>query len=190
MNPINVNKGKIVIVSGPSGVGKSTICKKIVEKIENASLSVSVTTREKSKPEKDGSDYWFVSKEEFQNRIEKGMLLEYATVFGNMYGTPKDKVDEALQAGKIVILEIDIQGGKQVQAVYHDAIMIFILPPNDKTLSERIENRGRDSSESVGIRLNKANAEIAEAKQYYKHMIVNQDLQQAVNECVQIILQA
>lgn len=186
----NINKGQIVIISGPSGVGKSTISKMIVEIIDNACLSVSVTTREKSKTEKDGYDYWFVSKKEFQDRIEKEMLLEYANVFGNMYGTPKDKVDEALKAGKIIVLEIDIQGARQVKALYPDAIMIFILPPSDKALSERIENRGRDNSESVELRLDGANAEIAAARQYYEHIIVNDDLQQAVNECVQIIRQA
>ena len=190
MSEINANKGKIVIVSGPSGVGKSTICKMIVDGIEEANLSVSVTTRPKSKTEQDGQDYWFVSKEEFQNRIEKGMLLEYANVFGNMYGTPKDKVDEALEAGKIVILEIDIQGGRQVQEVYPDAITIFILPPSDQVLSQRIEGRGRDSSESIEKRLDAAKAEIAEAKQYYKYKIVNEDLQKAVNDCIEIIKQS
>ncbi len=190
MSTINAKKGKIVIVSGPSGAGKSTICKQIVDIIDEASLSVSVTTRPKSDTEKDGVDYWFVSKEEFQKRIENGMLLEYANVFGNMYGTPKDKVDEALDAGKIVILEIDVQGGKQVKAIYPDAIMIFILPPSDKTLSERIKNRGRDSSDSVKKRLRGANAEIAIAKEFYEHMIINEDLQKAINECVQIIQQS
>ncbi|MBN2591773.1 MAG: guanylate kinase [Sedimentisphaerales bacterium] len=189
MNEINAKKGKIVIISGPSGVGKSTITKKIVELIDEASLSVSVTTRPKSMTEKDGIDYWFISKEEFQKRIKNGMLLEYANVFGNMYGTPKDKVDEALEAGKIVILEIDVQGGKQVKAVYPDAIMIFILPPSDETLSERIENRGRDSSETIEKRLDGANAEIASAKQCYEYLVVNEDLQQAIDECVQIIQQ-
>ncbi len=189
MKKNNGKKGKIVIISGPSGVGKSTITKKIVEMIDEASLSVSVTTRPKSKTENDGIDYWFVSAEEFQRTIENGQLLEYANVFGNMYGTPKDKVDEAIEAGKIVILEIDVQGGKQVKAAYPDAIMIFILPPSDKILSQRIESRGRDSSETIGKRLNAANAEIAAAKQFYKYMVVNEDLQQAINECVKIIQQ-
>ncbi len=189
MSKINAKKGKIVIISGPSGVGKSTITKKMVEMIDEASLSVSVTTRPKSKTEKDGIDYWFVSTEEFQRKIENRQLLEYANVFGNMYGTPKDKVDEALEAGKIVILEIDVQGGKQVKAAYPDAIMIFILPPSNKALSQRIKNRGRDSSETIGKRLNGANAEIDSAKQFYEYMVVNEDLQQAIDECVKIIQQ-
>jgi len=190
MNETNAKKGKIVIVSGPSGAGKSTICKKIVEMIDEACLSVSVTTRPKSDKEIDGKDYWFVSKEEFQDKLDKGMLLEYANVFGNMYGTPKDKVDEALQDGKIVILEIDIQGGKQVKSVYPDAVMIFILPPSDKILSERIAGRGRDSSESIEIRLGKANAEIAAAEEFYEYKVINENLEQAIVDCISIIRNA
>ena len=190
MNKTNIKKGQIVILSGPSGVGKSTISKMIVERMENACLSVSVTTRPKSKTEENGKDYWFISKKEFQERIDKGLFLEYANVFGNIYGTPKDKVDEKLKEGKIIILEIDVQGAKQVKAIYPGAIMIFILPPNAKVLSERIANRGRDSSDAIEQRLDGANTEIAAAWQYYKHMVVNEDLQQAVDECMQIIKQA
>ena len=190
MNKINVKKGQVVILSGPSGVGKSTISKQIIELLDDACLSVSVTTRPKSKTEKNGKDYWFVSKEEFQDRIDKGLLLEYADVFGNRYGTPKDKVDEILKTGKTIILEIDVQGARQVKTVYPEAVMIFILPPSSKVLAERMENRGRDSSDSVELRLDGANAEIAAAWQYYEYMVVNEDLQQAVKECVQIIQQS
>ena len=158
--------------------------------MENACLSVSVTTRAKSKIEENGKDYWFITKQEFQERIDKGLLLEYANVFGNMYGTPKDKVDEILEEGKIIILEIDVQGARQVKEVYPDAIMIFILPPSSKVLSERISGRGRDSSDSIELRMEGANTEIAAAWQYYNHLVVNEDLQQAVDECIQIIEQA
>lgn len=190
MNNTNIKKGQIVIISGPSGVGKSTITKQIVEQLDNACLSVSVTTRPKGKDEENGKDYWFVSKEEFQERIEKGMMLEHADVFGNMYGTPKDEVDDMLKQCKTIILEIDVQGAKQVKTVYPDAVMIFILPPSAKVLAERIENRGRDSAETVEQRLDGANAEIAAAWRYYEHMVVNEDLNQAIDECVQIIRQA
>ncbi|MEJ2700846.1 MAG: guanylate kinase [Sedimentisphaerales bacterium] len=180
-------KGKLVIVSGPSGVGKSTICREIVKRLGNVCLSVSVTTRPKSQTEVDGKDYWFVSPEQFQERIQKGTLLEYARVFGHFYGTPKEKVVEALDEGKIVILEIDVQGARQVKAVFADAIMIFVLPPSEKTLAERMNQRGRDPADVAEIRLNGASAEIAAAWQYYNHMVINEDLNQAVNECVQII---
>ena len=187
MNRGENKKGKVVIVSGPSGVGKSTICKELVRRLKDVYLSISVTTRPKSDAEVDGEEYWFISDEEFQQRISNGLLLEYAEVFGNMYGTPKDKVDEALAAGKTVILEIDVQGGKQAKMVYPDAVRIFILPPTHKELAERISHRARDSSEAVEERLEGADAEIAAAWQYYDNMVINEDLQQAVKECVQII---
>jgi guanylate kinase len=180
-------KAKVVVISGPSGVGKSTICEELVRQLKDVYLSVSVTTRPKSDAEVDGRDYWFISDKEFQQRIDNGLLLEYAEVFGNMYGTPKNKVDEALASGKTVILEIDVQGGKQAKMVYPDAVMIFILPPTQKELAERISHRARDNSEVVEERLEGAGAEIAAAWQYYDNMVINEDLQQAVKECVQII---
>jgi guanylate kinase len=187
MTNTNNEKGKVVIVSGPSGVGKSTICKEILKKLDYIYLSVSVTTRPKSKAEVDGQDYWFVSEEDFRERIEKGLLLEYAEVFGHFYGTPKDKVDEALQAEKVVILEIDVQGAIKAKAVFTNAVMIFILPPSAKDLAKRLNHRGREAGEVAEERLDGASAEIAAAWQYYEHMVINEDLQQAVNDCVQII---
>jgi guanylate kinase len=190
MNEAKGRKGKVVIVSGPSGVGKSTICKEVVKRLNNVYLSVSVTTRPKSEKEADGDDYWFISEQEFQERIDKLLLLEHAEVFGHLYGTPKDKVDEALQRGRTVILEIDVQGAKQAKAIFPDAIMIFILPPSAKTLAERMNRRGREGTEAAEERLDGAGTEIAAAWQYYKHMVINEDLQQAVNECVQIVKSA
>ena len=187
MSDTEEKKGKVVIVSGPSGVGKSTICKGILKRMQNVYLSVSVTTRPKSEAEVDGQDYWFISKKEFQERIDKGLLLEHAEVFGHLYGTPKDKVLEALQAGKIAILEIDVQGARQAKVVFPDAVMIFILPPSANTLAERMNHRGREAAEVAEERLGEASAEIAAAWQYYKHMVINENLEQAVSECVQII---
>ena len=187
MTNTNNGKGKVVIVSGPSGVGKSTICKEILKKLNDIYLSVSVTTRPKSETEVDGQDYWFVSEDEFQERIEKDLLLEYAEVFGHFYGTPKDKVDEALVAGKVVILEIDVQGAIKAKADFPDAVMIFILAPSEKDLAKRLNHRGREAGEVAEQRLNGASAEIAAAWQYYEHMVINEDLQQAVSDCVQII---
>ena len=179
--------GKVVIVSGPSGVGKSTICRAAVKRLDNVYLSVSVTTRPKAESEVDGRDYWFISKEQFQERINNGSLLEYAEVFGHFYGTPKDKIDEALRAGKTVILEIDVAGAQQAKAVYPDAEMIFILPPTQGELAERMNNRGREDTETAEKRLDRAGSEIAAAWQYYEHMVINDDLEQAVNEVIQII---
>lgn len=180
-------KGNIIVVSGPSGVGKSTICQEIVRRRNDICLSVSATTRPKSETEVDGKDYWFISEQEFAEGIDKGLFLEYAKVFGHWYGTPKDKLDKMLESCKTVILEIDVQGGKQAKTIFPDAVMIFILPPSAKTLEQRIDDRGRETEVVAEERLNGAGVEIAAAWQYYKHMVVNEDLEQAIEECLQII---
>jgi len=187
MNEQRGKEGKVVIVSGPSGVGKSTICKEVVKRLKNGYLSVSVTTRPRSESEIDGDDYWFISKEQLQQRINEGSLLEYAKVFDHFYGTPKEKVNEALQAGKTVILEIDVQGAKQAKAICPDAVMIFILPPSQRELAERMKLRGREDTETAEERLDGASSEIAAAWQYYNNMVINDELEQAVNEVVEII---
>jgi len=180
-------RGKVIVVSGPSGVGKSTICREVVRRLDDVELSVSLTTRPPGAGEQDGRDYWFVSESAFRERIEQGLLLEYAEVFGNLYGTPKDKVDQMLEAGRSVILEIDVQGGQQAKRVYPEAIMVFILPPDDKALAERIGRRGRDDVEVVETRLDGAGNEIAAAWQHYDNMVINEDLEHVVNEVIQIV---
>lgn len=184
------DKPKVVIISGPSGVGKSTICTELVRKLEGLYRSVSVTTRQKSDTEEDGKDYWFVSKQQFRNMIDKAELLEYAEVFGNLYGTPKTAVDEALQDDKTVILEIDVQGAKQAKTIYPDAVMIFILPPTKKELAERMNLRGREENTVAEKRLSQADREIAAAWQYYEHMVINEDVDRAVSEVIRIIEQS
>lgn len=193
VNPKSKTKsrsGKVVIVSGPSGVGKSTICREAANRLDNAYLSISVTTRPRAEGEIEGQDYRFISKEQFQEQIEKGLLLEHAEVFGHLYGTPKDEVNQALQADKVVILEIDVQGAKQVKKIYKDAVMIFIFAPSERDLVERMRLRGREDTEAAEKRLDGAGAEIAAAWQYYEHMVINSDLEQAINEVVQIIKRA
>ncbi len=183
-------RGKLIIISGPSGVGKSTIARQLVERLKDVHLSVSVTTRPSAKTERDGRDYWFVSREEFHKRIEEGALLEYAEVFGNLYGTPRDKTEEALNAGKTVILAIDVQGARLIKEIYPQATLIFLLPPSPKVLADRLGHRGRDSNAAVARRLGGAESEIATAWQRYDHMVVNDDLEQAVREVLQIIERA
>jgi guanylate kinase len=183
-------RGVLVVISGPSGVGKGTICREVVKRLDYAYLSVSVTTRPKSDKEVNGRDYWFVTEEEFQKRIEKWMLLEHAEVFGNFYGTPKDKVDEQLAAGNAVILEIDVQGGRQIKAIYPDAVMIFILAPTQKELAERLQGRARDEEAVQQERLDQAGIEIAAGWQDYQHMVINDKLQQAVDEVIGIVEKA
>jgi len=178
---------KLVIISGPSGVGKSTICKQVVEKL-NAFLSVSSTTRPQSETEQQGREYNFLPRAEFEEMIGNGAFLEYAEVFGNYYGTSKKPVDEALTAGRIVILEIDVQGALRVKKIRPQARTIFILPPRKKDLQERIDGRGRgENDETKKRRLETASREIAAAWQYYDHMVINDDLDQAVQEVVDII---
>lgn len=189
MNKQKTRKGKIVIISGPSGVGKSTICKEVVKRLDNVCLSISVTTRPMAEAEVDGQDYWFLSQQQFRKRIDEGSLLEYAEVFGHLYGTPKDKVEVALGTGKTIILEIDVQGAREVKSVYPDAVMVFIFPPTEKELAQRIKNRGREGMEAAEERLEGADTEFAAAWQYYEHMVVNDDLEQAVKEVIQIIKQ-
>ena len=187
MTDQNAKKGKVVIISGPSGVGKSTICLELLKRI-NALLSVSVTTREQGNTEVDGQDYHFVSREEFQKKIEEGYFLEYAEVFGNYYGTPAAAVEGALTQGKTAILEIDVQGALEVKKTYPDAIMIFIFPPSQADLAGRMSNRARgEDNETARRRLDGAGQEMAAAWQYYGHMVINADVQQAVEEIIQII---
>ena len=178
---------KLIIISGPSGVGKSTICKQVVEKLD-AFLSVSATTRTQSESEEQGREYDFLPRAEFEDLMKDDAFLEYAEVFGNYYGTPKGPVDKALAAGRIVILEIDVQGALRVKEIRSQARTIFILPPRTKDLRERIDGRGRgEDDETKKRRLETAGREIAAAWQHYDHMVINDDLDQAVQEVVDII---
>ncbi len=179
--------GKLAIISGPSGVGKSTICNQVVEKLD-AFLSVSATTRPKGIAEVDGTDYLFLTKDEFKKRIKEDDFLEYAKVFENYYGTPRKPVEAAISQGRNVILEIDVQGALQVKKQCPEAMMIFVLPPRKEELKTRIDGRGRgEATDSKKIRLETASNEIAAAWQHYDHMVVNDDLIQAVQEVIAII---
>ena len=180
-------RGKVIVISGPSGVGKGTICAEILKRVDDTCLSISATTRARAASEIEGKDYHFLTREAFEGRRADGLFLEWAEVFGNYYGTPKNKLDEILTTGKSVLLEIDVQGGMQAKAAYPDAIMIFILPPDEHALCTRIHGRGRDSEESVQTRLSEAHAEMSIARDHYEHSVVNDDLEQAVHAILHII---
>lgn len=179
--------GKVIVVSGPSGVGKSSIVRAVIQRLDQVCLSRSVTTRPPAPGEVDGQDYYFVTREEFERQAAADRFLESAEVFGNLYGTPRDKTEDMLAAGRDVILEIDVQGGKQVKLLFPTAVLIFILPPDQRALAQRLNGRGRDSKESTERRLGEASSETAAAWQYYEHMVINENLEQAIHEVIQII---
>lgn len=180
-------KGKLAVISGPSGVGKSTLCREAVGRT-NAFLSVSCTTRKPGNAEIHGKDYWFITPEEFEKKIAEQGFIEYANVYGNYYGSPRQPVEEALTAGRVVILEIDVQGGLQVKQQYPEALMIFIMPPSPEELLRRLESRGRGEDEaSKKRRVDAAQREIEIARQRYDYLVVNDQLERAIDEVVQLI---
>ena len=179
------SKGKLYVISGPSGTGKGTICAELLKDIGNE-FSVSMTTRSPREGEVHGKDYYFVSKEEFLENVDKGNFLEHATVFDNYYGTPKDMVLKRLERGRNVILDIDVQGGLQVKAAMPEAVLIFLLPPSLTELRSRLEGRKTEAPEIIEKRLSKALEEIKFIGEY-DYYIVNDDLDKAVSEAKAIV---
>lgn len=180
--------GKLVVVSGPSGSGKSTIDKEAVRRT-GAVYSVSATTRSPRPGEVEGVDYRFVTRDAFEEMIRRDELLEWADVFGNYYGTPADGVRQAMDAGKTVLLEIDVQGGVQVYAKCPDATFLLIEPPGWDELERRLRGRGTEDEETIRRRLDKAETELRIARQSgaYRHVVVNDDLETAIERVVDII---
>ncbi|MGE4286648.1 MAG: guanylate kinase [Phycisphaerae bacterium] len=178
-------KGKLFVISGPSGVGKGTIVKALCP--QYAQVSVSATTRPQGKGEVDGTNYYFLTRQEFERRISEGLFLEHAEVFGNLYGTPAKEIKRELEAGRNIILEIDVQGALQVKSKMPEAVMIFILPPSMEELERRIRARGRDTEEVIAERLEKAALEMKIGKEHYDYFVVNDILENAVRETAEII---
>lgn len=177
----------MVVISGPSGVGKGTV-RKALFSMPNHNLvySVSMTTRQMRPGEKEGVDYYFVSREEFEKRIEEGKFLEHAEFVGNYYGTPLDKVNERLEAGNEVVLEIEVEGALQVKRKVPDCVMIFIVPPGKQALYDRLRKRGTESEEIIEARIEKANREFKLAK-YYDYIVVNDEVNNAADRIMAII---
>ena len=179
-------KGLLIVISAPSGTGKTTLCHKLLEEFPNVEFSVSYTTRKPRPGEVNGKDYWFVSREEFMKMVEEGDFLEWAEVYGNLYGTSRSQVLKALNQGKDVLLDIDTQGALQVKRNFPDAVLIFILPPSLKELERRLRKRGTDDEETIERRLRVAREEIKRAR-YYDYLIVNDELEVAYSRLKSII---
>ena len=180
------NKGLLIVVSGPSGAGKDTICQKLIKENSNIWMSVSMTTRKPRPLEKDGVDYFFVSSEEFENKINDNTFLEYASYNDNYYGTPKDKVEEKLNEGKDVILVIDINGAINIKKIIPSALFIFIMPPDMETLKNRLIGRKTESKDKVVQRFITAYNEVNNYKKY-NYVVVNDKVEDAVNKVKSII---
>lgn len=180
------NRGVLIVISGPSGAGKGTICKALLEKHKNIYLSVSATTRTPREGEVEGVNYYFLTKEDFEEKVRNNGFLEYANVHGNFYGTPKVNVEKMLEDGKDVILEIDIQGALQVKENFKEGVFIFILPPSMEELKQRIIKRGSETEESLMTRFKNAYKEINYVSKY-NYAVVNDTLEVAVAKVEGII---
>ena len=184
----SANRGQLIVLCGPAGVGKSTIARQLVDSI-GARYAVSATTRDQRPGDDKGKIYEYIDQSEFFRRLDADQFLEYAQVHGQYYGTPRHPTLDDLSAGKDVLLDIDVQGALQLRYQYPDSLLIFILPPDEPTLLERMQSRARDSAEEITRRFRAAKREIHMAKgsRAFDHMVINDDLDRAVSEIRRII---
>lgn len=173
--------GRLIVLTGPSGVGKGTLVRSLLERHPELYLSVSVTTRSPRAGEIDGKHYYFVSREQFDSMVAAGELLEWAEFALNCYGTPRRQVEEKIRSGKWVLLEIELEGARQIRATFPEALRIFILPPSMQELEQRIRSRAQDSEEAIAHRLRRAQAEINAAGEF-DFVIINDDFETALKD--------
>ena len=181
-----MKKGRIFVLSAPSGCGKTTVCESVLKKIKNLESSVSMTTRFPRRGEKSKKDYHYVSKDFFKKQIKKGNLLEWENNFGKLYGTPKRFVLNKIKKGKNVLLSIDVKGAVKVKKAFPETVLIFLKPPSLKELSRRLKGRNTDESESIKRRLKIAKKEIKFTPKY-NFVVVNKKFEKAVKEIISII---
>ncbi|MEB3148927.1 MAG: guanylate kinase [Sphaerospermopsis sp.] len=186
--PESPSLGKLIVLTGPSGVGKGTLMQKLLQLHPELYYSVSATTRSPRPGEINGQNYYFITRSQFQKLVAQGELLEWAEFAGNYYGTPRAAVLEQIQSGKLVILEIELEGARQIRTSYPNALSIFILPPSFSELEKRIRGRGQDSQEAIARRLNRAQEEI-EAAAEFDIQIVNDDLETALNQIEAVLFE-
>jgi guanylate kinase len=177
---------KVFVITGPSGVGKGTLIGRLRERVPGLALSTSATTRPPRAGETDGRDYHFLSREEFARRADANEFLEHAAYSGNRYGTLRPEVERRLADGESVVLEIEVQGARQVRAAMPEAVLVFIAPPDPAALRERLEERGTDDPDAISERLRTAEIEL-EAQQEFQHVIVNDELEPAAEELERIV---
>jgi guanylate kinase len=182
-------KGRLIVCSGPSGVGKGTIVRRYVEEHPGVELSVSATTRGPRPGEEEGVHYYFISREQFEEKIAGDGMLEYASFAGNYYGTPRDKVEQALSRGRDVILEIEVQGAMKVKARCPEALLVFIMPPSFEVLRRRLSGRGTEDAATVARRLSAVAGEMEKARGY-DYIVVNDDLEEALADFGAVITAA
>ncbi|MDF5736607.1 MAG: guanylate kinase [Nostoc sp.] len=173
--------GKLIVLTGPSGVGKGTLMRSLLQRHSELYYSVSVTTRSPRPGEIDGKNYYFISRSKFEQLVTEGEFLEWAEFAGNYYGTPREAVLNQINSGKLVVLEIELEGARQIRASFSSALRIFILPPSFDELEKRIRSRGQDSEEAIARRLLRAQEEIQAADEF-DIQIVNDDLKTALND--------
>jgi len=179
--------GLVYVVSGPSGTGKTTLCKELIKLIPDLSFSISYTTRPPRRNEKSGKDYYFVTPETFEKMINKGEFAEWAEIYGNLYGTTRSSIEQALSRGHDLIFDIDSQGAPQLKKTYPLAISIFLLPPSVSELERRLCNRKTDSQETIRKRMNKAHQEISQVE-IYEYIVINSVLDETLHVLQSIIV--
>ena len=180
-----MSKGLLIVVSGPSGTGKGTVCSALLNQAKDLAYSISATTRQPRAGEVDGRNYYFMDKEDFEKKIAEGGFLEYANVYGNYYGTPLAKIEERLGKGEDILLEIDTQGALNVMEKCPDGLFIFLVPPSIAELERRIRGRGSETEESLQKRMGSARKEIEDGKKY-GYVVVNDTVKNAVQRIMAI----
>jgi len=183
-----LHPGLLLALSAPSGTGKTTLARRLVSEVPGAEFSVSVTTRDCRGAERDGVDYHFVDERTFLKKIERGDLLEWAEVHGHFYGTPRGPAERALVSGGVVVFDIDVQGGRSIQRLYPEAVLVFVLPPSLRELERRLRSRGTDGADTIRRRMLTARAEIEQGLAAYNYVVVNDEVDLAFEQLRAILV--